>query len=257
VQLKIHPAFATIFLAAIIILLFTLIRGCNNSRQALALNKELQIKNDSLAAQVIIKKTENLKNKKEYDIQLEVVNGQVEIKDNQLARTETELDAANKRINVLLANHRDIKPSADTSITVVPNAYIEECSGCFNELQNGQQLVKKYRSDMDQLKLSYLNKDKLQTNRINQQEQEKSRLSKTLQDCIEISKKAQSALAPKGQLYFSWGVLWAPLPKMAGIGLMYQSKRKLQYGAKGYWGVYGTMIETQMNLPLSLRGRRN
>lgn len=253
--LKIHPTIATIIIAALIILLFLLIKGCSNSRQAIAQNKELKIANDSLAAEVIRGKVEILKNKQDYDTQLQVANGQVELKDNQLAKTGYELDAANKRINILVAKHRDISPNTDTSITVVPNAYIEECSGCFNELQNGQQLVKKYRSDMDQLKSSYLNKDKLQTNRINQQEQEKRKLAKSLQDCMDINKAAQKLGAPRGQLYFSWGVQFGWLPQMAGIGLMYQNKHKLMYGAKSWFGKYGTMVEANMNMPLSFKKR--
>lgn len=242
-------------LVVMFILLLLLIRGCSNSRQAIAENKDLKIKNDSLAAEVITIKTELLKNSQDYEIKLGVVNGQVELKDNQLAKTGDELDAANKRINTLVVNHHDISPSTDTSVTVVPNDYISECSGCFNELQNGQQLVKQYRSDMEQLKLTYLNKDKLQTNRINQQEQEKGKLAKSLNDCMTLSKSAQKAAAPHGQLFFSWNVLWNPWPSSAGLGLMYQSKYRVQYGLTWYYGRYGQMVQTQMNLPLSIKKR--
>jgi hypothetical protein len=256
VQLKLHPAFATILIAGIIILVFTFIRGCNNSRQAIALNKELIIKNDSLAAQVIREKIINLENKKEYEIKLEVANGQVEIKENQVARTEADLNAANKRINILLAKHHDISPSDDTSITVVPNEFINDCNGCFTELENGQKLVQQYKIDNDQLKLSLRVKDKLQTDRIGQQEQEKAKLVKSLNDCMTLSKSAQKAAEPHGQLYFSWNVIWSPLPIGASIGLAYQNKHKLQYGLRGGYGTFGKYVETEMNLPLSLRRKR-
>lgn len=250
---KIHPAIATIFIAGLIILLFMLIRGCSNSQQVIAINEKLQIANDSLAAEVIHNKTEILKNQKEYETQLEVVNGQVELKDNQLARTEDELGAANKRINILLAKHKNILPDSDSSNTYVPNDFITDCNGCFTELANGQKLVHKYKSDIDQLNFEWNKKSILQTNRINQQEQEKANLTKTLKDCMEISKAAQKAGTPKGQLYFSWNVIWSPFPNAAAVGLLYQNKRKLQYGFRWGYGTFGQFVETEMNLPLSLK----
>lgn len=251
--IQFHPSIKYIVLIVLLFLIGLLIKGCHQNRQAIAFNKDLKIANDSLAAEVIKGKVELLENKRDYDIKLEVANGQVELKDNQLTKTGDELEAANKRINILLANHHDISPNPDTSVTTVPNAYIEECSGCFNELQNGQQLVKKYKSDVEQLQWSYTKKDILQSQRIAQQEQEKSNLVKSLQDCMDISKAAQKAGAPHGQLYFSWGVQFAPLPKMAAIGLLYQNKHKLIYGAKGWFGAYGTMVEANMNMPLSFK----
>lgn len=240
-------------LVVMFVLLLLLMKGCSNSRQAIAENNKLKIANDSLAAEIIQTKVELLKNKKDYDSQLEVVNGQLELKDNQLVKTGDELDEANKRINILLAKHKDITPSTDTSVTVVPNDFVIDCNGCFTELQNGQKLVQKYKSDVDQLQWAYAKKDIIQSQRISQQEQEKAKLTKTLQDCMEISKAAQRLGEPHGQLYFSWGVQFAPLPKMAGVGLLYQNKHKLIYGAKGWFGAYGTMVEANMNMPLSFK----
>jgi hypothetical protein len=252
-QIKLHPAFVTILIAGVIILVFALIKGCSNNRQAVSENKELKAKNKLLQAKIINDSTQFSEAEKGYSAKLEVANGQVEIKDNQLARTGIELDAANKRINALLSKYSPITPNTDTSHTLVPNEYINECAGCYEELQNGQQLVKKYRVDIDQLKLSYLNKGKLQENRINQLGVEKDTLFQRLTESKKINQEYENKFEPKGQLFFSWGILWAPFPKMAGVGLLYQTKRKVQYGAKGYWGVYGTMVETQMNMPLSLK----
>lgn len=240
-------------LAVIFILMFLLDKGCSISRQAILLSKELQTKNDSLTAKITIDSTTAIENKKEYETALDLANGQVEIKGNQIAKTETELDAANKRINTLIANHKDILPDSDTSSTYVPNEFITDCNGCFTELSNGQKLVQQYKSDNEQLKLSLHLKEKFQTDRIVQQDQEKIKLAKSLQDCMDISKAAQKALSPHGQLYFSWNVIWTPFPIAAGIGGIYQNKRKMQYGVKWLYGRYGQMIETEINLPLSLK----
>lgn len=253
--LKIHPAIATILIAGIIILLFLLIKGCSNSRQAIAVNKDLQAKNDSLIAKTVKDSIERTENKKGYETALDLLNGQVEIKDNQLARTETELNVANVRISFLLAKHKDILPNPDSTNTYVPNDFITDCNGCFTELSNGQKLVQQYKSDNDQLKLSLRIKEKLQTDRIAQQELEKGKIAKSLQDCMDISKSAIGSGKPKGQLYFSWNVIWSPLPIGASVGLLYQNKRKMQYGLRWGYGSYGQAVETEINLPLSFKKR--
>jgi len=255
-SIKISPVLIIISIVGVALLIFMLFRGCGNAKYAFKESNELKTKNDSLIAKTKRDSVEFAANKRDYEVALEVANGQLEIKENQVERINNELDVANIRISLLLAKHKEITPDTDTSHTYVPNEFIVDCNGCFTELSNGQKLVQQYKSDNEQLKLSLRIKEKLQTDRIAQQDQEKSKLGQSLQDSKDISKDAVNASGVKGQLYFSWGVLWSPFPEMAGVGLMYQTKYKVQYGVKGYWGTHGTMVETQMNLPLSLRRRK-
>lgn len=255
-SIKINPVLIIVSMVGVALLIFMLFRGCSNAKYAIKETNEFKTKNDSLIAKTKRDSIEFAVNKRDYEAALEVANGQLEIKDNQLERIDNELDVANIRISLLLAKHKEIEPNTDTSHTYVPNEFIVDCNGCFTELSNGQRLVQQYRADNEQLKLSLRIKEKLQTDRIAQQDQEKAKLDQSLQDSKGISNDAVNASVAKGQLYFSWGVLWSPFPKMAGVGLMYQTKYRVQYGVKGYWGTYGTMVETQMNLPLSLRRRK-
>lgn len=250
--IKIHPALSAIITVGVLILLFSLIKGCANNRQAIAQSKELKIKNDSLEAKIFRDSIEAIENKKDHEIALELMNGQYDLVQNQKSAIENELAIAKDTIKRLVKKFKNWQYK-DTPSILVPTDFVVDCKDCFNRIESEVERADKYqilvaRSDsICDVKSNQFKK------RITQQEQEKIKLSKSLQDCMEISKAAQKAGTPKGQLYFSWGVQFAPLPKMAAVGLLYQNKHKLIYGAKGWFGAYGTMVEANMNMPLSFK----
>lgn len=252
--LKIKPWKIYATLIALGILLFASIRGCHQGQASVAVAEKWHRSTDSLSNVTKILKVTIDSTKKSYQDSLDFVNGQLALRNNQLVSTKYSLDSADQRITVLLNKYQPIQANVDTNVTLVPNPYIEECSQCFAELSNGQQKVKLYLSQLDSVKQVTQNKLNLQQNRINQLDQQNAQLSGTLQDCLEVSKAAEKKLAPQGQLFFSWSVLWVPyLPTMAGIGLMYQNKYRLQIGLRGMFGRYGNGFETEVNMPLSLK----
>lgn len=226
--------------------------GCGQGKLTVA--EAVQFKNDikRLVQDSARLAKERDSTKKAYQDSLDFTNGQLALKNNQLLSTRLSLDSADKRITILINKHQDIQPSKDTTFTKVPNEFVNDCHDCFTELEGGQQKVKLYLSQLDSVKAEAQRKFILQQNRINQLDKQNTQLAGTLQDCIEISKTAEKKLAPHGQLFFSWSVLWVPYtPTMAGMGLMYQSKRKLQIGVRGMFGNYGSGFETEVNMPLS------
>lgn len=235
------------------ILIFACIRGCNQGQQAVAESIQWKQENTKLVHDTARLAKERDSLKRIYEDSLEFVNGQWLLAKNQTIATRYQLDSADKRITSLINKYTPIQPNQDTSVTLVPNPYIEECSQCFAELSNGQEKVKTYMAQIDNLNQSYQSKINLQQNRINQLDKQNTQLSGALRDCIEVSKTAENKLAPRGQLFFSWSVLWMPLPTMAGIGLMYQNKHRLQIGIRGMFGQYGNGVETEVNMPLSLK----
>jgi hypothetical protein len=160
---------------------------------------------------------------------------------------------AEKRINALLARYVAIPPDTDTSVTLVPNEYIENCADCFGELENGKELVKKANAERDNLDQLYRSKINVQDTRIKGLEIEKGGLNKQYNTLKTRNDSLTSVVNPGGKLYLSWGVMWGPLPRMAGAGLLYQNKRNVLWGAKWYYGAQGHMVETSINFPLSLR----
>lgn len=228
--------------------------GCGQGKltvaEAIQLKKDIKnLVQDTLR---ITKEKDSLK--RIYQDSLEFVNGQWLLAKNQTVATRYQLDSADKRITELRARYQAVQPSTDTSVTVVPNEYVNNCADCFAELSNGQEKVKTYMAQIDNLNQSYQSKINLQQNRINQLDKQNTQLAGTLHDCIDASQRAEKKLSPHGQLYFSWSVLWVPLlPKMAGIGLMYQNRYRLQVGVRGMFGQYGNGFETEVNMPLSLK----
>lgn len=230
--------------------------GCGQGKLTIA--EAVQFKNDikRLVQDSARLAKERDSTKKAYQDSLDFANGQLALRENQLTARIMQLDSADKRITALRAKYQPVQPSKDTSITTVQNSYIENCADCFAELSNGQEKVKQYMAQIDNLNKAYQSKINLQQNRINQLDKQNTQLAGTLQDCIEISKAAEKKLSPHGQLFFSWSVLWVPLlPKMAGVGLMYQNKYRLQVGIRGMFGQYGNGFETEVNMPLSFKRR--
>lgn len=252
--IKIHTALTVIITVGVLILLFSLIKGCANNRQAIAQSKELKIKNDSLEAKIFRDSIEAIENKKDHEIALELMNGQYDLVQNQKSAIENELAIAKDTIKRLVKKFKNWQYK-DTPSILVPTDFVVDCKDCFNRIESEVERADKYqilvaRSDsICDIKSNQFKK------RITQQEQEKIKLSKSLQDCMDISKAAQKAGTPKGQLYFSWNVIWSPFPNAAAVGLLYQNKHKLQYGLRWGYGTFGQFVETEMNLPLSFKKR--
>lgn len=245
-NLKISPIVAVAILIGIGILIIALVRGCQNGKKVASVvvdykGRISKLKQDSIdLAQKLSANADTAR----------FLEGQLSLSHNKEIALNENLDKANNRITDLLRKHVPIKPSLDTSITTVPNEYISECADCFTELNNGVQLVRKYKAEKDNQEQIYKGQLNVKDNRINHLEKANKEVTSSYMALIDITKQS---VRPKGRMYLSWGVMWGPLPKMAGAGLMYQTPRNMILGAKWYYGAQGHMVETNMNFPLSLR----
>src|SRR5687767_4290937 len=220
--------------------MFALIRGCQNEKKVAStaivdlkgrINK---LKQDSIdLVNHLIDSRDTIK----------LLDGQLSLSDNRLLSLNENLDKASARITNLLHKHVPIKPNPDTSVTLVPNIYIEECSECFEELSDGRDSVKKYRAEKDNQERIYQSKLSVKDNSINYLEKLNNKLAKDYKSLLDSA----GSVKRKGMMYFSYGVLWdAYVPRSAGAGLMYQDTRFRQYGVKVYFGDHKPMVETQM-----------
>lgn len=250
-SLKINPLVVVAVLVGIVVLVFAFVRGCQNGKKAASLVIDYQGRIDKLAQD----STDLANHLSESGDTIKVLNGLLSLTDNRLLSLNENLDKANDRISILLRKHVPIKPSLDTSITTVPNIYIEECAECFSELSDGRDSVKKYRAERDNQEQIYKSKLSVKDNSINYLEKANKVLTSSYKSLIDSAKKVQDVLKPRGRLYLSWSVLWRPWPIAAGGGLMYQNRRNLIFGLRGYYGPDGTTVETSMNFPLSFKKR--
>lgn len=250
--IKISPYLITLILVVTGLLILGVIKGCNNSQTELAANKTLADINARLKSDSI--KSDSLA--KEYQLQIELQNGQIALWENRFWANQDSLDAANGRVNTLIANHnaliKQISIPADTSNVYVPGEYVNDCEGCFNELNRSRYLVLAYKISADSLTLALKNKNKTDSFQLKSVTDQTLMLRNYLNKTMAVAKEEQ----PKGSLYVSWGVFWNPLPSAAGMGFMYQNKYKVGYALRWYYGRYGNMMETELNLPLSLKKRK-
>lgn len=237
------------------ILLIAAIRGCRNEK-----NKNIEIVN--FKEQIKKHKADSIeqfKAKEAYRDSMGFIQGQWDLSKNRELALNENLGKANDRITILLRKHVPIKPSSDTSVTTVPNEFINDCADCFHELENGRDSVLKYKAEKDNQEQLLLGKINVKDNRISFLEKSNAQLGQSNSVLLSSAKEMQDKWKPRGRLYLSWGVLWSPWPVGAGGGLMYQNKRNVMFGLKGYYGIprfektAKTTVETTVNFPLSLR----
>lgn len=236
------------------ILIFTSIRGCNNSTQALADNKILT---HNLDSSIKKNKADSLKWKEKefnYQVGLQVLDGQIKLTQTIDSVYKDSLSTAYARINILTNKHVPIVPNTDTSITTVPNAYIVDCESCFTELTNGKELVKRANAERDNLQQALQSKINLQDNRINDLTTQNKALQSTLTDAFSIAKKQEKELAPRRKLLFGLNAI-SISNKIAGMGggFFYQNKLNMLWGIQLYGSNYGAIYTASYLLPLSLK----
>lgn len=256
-DLKINPIVATLIIAGALILCFAVFKGCKQAKKEEAAKEKVQHIADSALAELKRFKSESDSTKADFDIQKELLIGQVDLLENKLGSTEGMLDKVLKENHELIDRYESGKWAAfeeDTGVVItVPNEYVRDCKDCFDKLGTTTTLSLKYKADVDALRKKMDDQGFLYQNRITQLGVEKSSMYNKMQSLATQAKDATDKLKPHGRLYLSWGVLWSPWPVGAGVGLMYQTKRYFQYGAKVYYGNKGTTVETSMHFPLSIK----
>lgn len=236
-------------------IVFSLFRGCQRFRAKLAsadMYKEAldstATVNKDLSHQMEIIKQESADT-------LAVRDAELSLSNNKLAYYDDTLDAANKRINALLKKYKPIEPSVDTNVTVVPNEYIEECSGCFTELKNGQELVSRYKAEKDNQSMILNSKINGQSVTITKLERLNGQLQSNLNNLINVAKDNQKKLEQRRMLYFSMSTisLNQVLPTGIGGGFMYMDKRMRLFGGNAFVTNHGPVYQVQLSMPLSFK----
>jgi len=241
-----------LIIIGIVVLLIALLRGCSQSKTQISKYNKLDSLNTVLLHAIAEDKAKTAISEKAYQDSLEFERGQVALANEQKLRTESELQDVIKENRALIAQHKLYKYT-DTSAVTVPHGFVTECEGCFVSLEKTTNIAEKYKRDNDALFAKQADQDRLYQKRFKELDQERLGFYNKINTLAKAQQDVIDKLKPHGRLYLSWGVLWKPFPWAAGIGAMYQTKRNLIIGAKGYYSSQGTLIETNINFPLSLR----
>lgn len=235
------------------LLFVALYKGCQNNKANYAKYQKADSLNKQQAQ--IIKESKSAVDSitKEYKDSLEFERGQYALLEAQKERRENEMDELSKQNKELLERYKLAKYE-DTTTTVVPQAFIKDCSSCFIQLDKTNALNSQYRSDISKLEDNWNRQSTLYQNRFKKLEEERTGLYNKLTSITAQQKDQLDKLKPRGRLYLSWGVLWQDyVPWSAGAGLMYQTPRNMIFGVIGYYGAGKTTIGTTINFPLSFK----
>jgi hypothetical protein len=241
----------------VVVLLVALMRGCGQSKTQAAKYNKLDSLNTVLLHAITEEKVKSDSSKKAFQDSLEFERGQTALANEQKLRTENDLHDQVLENKALIAKFKlgDYTIGGDTASITVPNEFVTDCQGCFANLERTTGLVERYKVDINALESSQEKQNQLYQSRFKELELQKNGFINKIASLAEQERDAIDKLKPRGRLYLSWGVLWRPWPVAAGMGLMYQNKRNLIWGLKGYYGQGGTTVETNINIPLSLNFR--
>lgn len=253
--LKIKPAKWKVYVALVVlgILIVAFWKGCINNKPS---SDQLII--DSLRNQVKHLDSIGEVNKVDYFNSVEIANGLVEIANNRAATAELKNDSLNKRIVALLNRYKTVAVSVDTNVTTVENSFINDCTECFELLDNSKQLTLKLRGEHDNIMKALKSKISIQDNRINQLDVENNNLRSTLSSSINTARSLQDRNKPRGRLFFTVALIGQKETLLigGGGGLVYMDKRSRLYGGNYYGTNLGPMWTAQVSFPLSLRKKK-
>lgn len=244
-----------IILIGIGIIIIGLIKGCQHFKakeeayaaQAILLDSmKTVIKNDSIDRKNILQNNADT---------IAMRDAELSLANNKLAFYDDTLEAANHRINLLLKRYIPIDISKDTSITTVPNSYIENCADCFAELESDRDLVKRAKAEKDNQTQILNSQINTQANTINKLNMLNGQLQSNLNNLISVAKDNNKKLEPTRKIYISLGAISinSIFPNGAGGGLAYQDKRSRMFAFRYYTSEYGDVKAIDLYMPLSFK----
>ena len=230
------------------LLIFALIKGCNNIGTSKAQLVDYKGRIDKLEKDSI----EFSKQLIDNSTQKELLEGQIEIADNKNIAYLDSFRTLNGYINVLKKRYKPVTPNIDTNITTVPNQYIEDCAGCFSALDKAQQLGLRYKSDLDNKDNLNLSKVNLLNKRIGILENQNAKLGNSYRSLLDSASKQQGI---RRTLFLSLGAIAInqTLPNGIGGGFLYEDKKRRVYGGRYYISRYGSVYQADISFPLSLK----
>lgn len=243
-------AYAILILLGILVV--ALWKGCVNNKPSVD-----QLIIDSLSNRVKYLDSIGEVNKIDHFNSVEIANGLVEIANNRVAATELKNDSLNKRIVALLNRYKTVAVSVDTNVTTVENSFINDCTECFELLDNSKQLTLKLRGEHDNIMKALKSKISIQDNRINQLDVENNNLRSTLSSSINTARSLQDKNKPRGRLFFTVALIGQKETLLigGGGGLVYMDKRSRLYGGNYYGTNLGPMWTATLSFPLSFKNK--
>lgn len=253
--LKLHPIIIIAMLIGMGIFIFTLFKGCQNSKLLKTKLNASESKLDSIILKQERDSISSMQNAKDYKDSLQFANGIIDLNQNKLEATQEKLLASMHDAAAWKLKYENVQPNTDTSATMVPNDFISDCHDCFDDLEHKNRVIKLYVQEVKDVDSAHRSKAKIQENRIDQLVSEKNTFQQNFHKAIDLVEDYQKSLKPRGKLYFTLSAIAVQsiLPNGVGAGLKYKDRRDRIYGAKVFGSEVGRIYEAETSLPLSFR----
>ena len=255
---KVNPWIVGIGLVAIALIIFSMIRGCNNASTLSKEKKQFVINLDSINKKRLLDSAIASAKEQEYKNTIELQNGQIALWQNRFFSNEDSLKSASDRIDLLKKNHAALLATLsikDTSSLYVPGEYVNQCEECFGELNKDKCLVFAYKMSADSFAQALKNKTKIDSARIQELSAHNANLNLSLIKAITTGKKMAESIRPGGKLLLSLSTLLikANYPNAVGIGFGYQDNHNRMFAIKYFGGEYGSVKQVDLFMPLSFK----
>ena len=161
--------------------------------------------------------------------------------------------------NQKLINKRNSPPfgQIDTTQVIVPQEFINDCEGCFAQLEKTNDSAIAYKQETEALHAVMQAQNEADSQRIAQLEAEKLRLNKDYNDMRIAAEVNAKYLEPRRKvktgLIGTFGNSF--LPTGVGVGLMYEDKKDRNFGLEATFGNRPPMYEAFMYVPFTLRNK--
>lgn len=190
-----------------------------------------------------------------YADTIEFLNGQIELKNNQLAATKIEIDSFNLTVKLLKKKYKPVTPAIDTNVTIVPNEYISNCADCFAKLDAYDNRISASIADYNELNELYIQQAATYENQLIETQLQRDSCYKQFNKISQTAGKYEPAM--KIKLGIGAMSINSILPNAIGPGLMYEDKKGNDYIGRVYLSEYGKIYSIDIFKTISFRKRRN
>lgn len=252
---KFNPFVLLSLVIGVIFILFLLVRGCKYSENKYAENIVLK---ESLDSMVLKNERDSMvaaQHEKDYADSLQFVNGELSLEIVKRVATEEKLLATTNNAAFWKQKYQSVQPDMDTSVTLTPNEFIQDCHECFDDLEQKDRLIKSYVQQVKSVDSTHKVKEKIQENRIKELASERNTFQQNAEDAILIAAKAQKLSERRRKGFISLGLMGEKEHFIMGIGAggFYMDKRERVFGGNLYGTNRGPYVTANIMMPLSFR----
>lgn len=180
------------------------------------------------------------------------IGAQVHALADSMQRREDDLQAVIEANKKLIANYKTATYAVDTSATLVPADFINDCKDCFTKLEATTSAVEAYKNQANALQSLYIQQAVIDSAIIAELQAQKLKLNQDYNDMRIAAEVNARALTPKRQIKIGLAGQLSNvfLPNAVGPGIMYEDRKGRSIDAKAMFGNLQPTYVISVHAPL-------